>query len=93
MNWIINNKLYFLGALSGAVAGLLYWKFVGCITGTCAITSSPINSSIYFAILGALFFSLFKKGRSKPTSAKAPVSEGEMTEQDIVNTNRRKDKL
>ena len=60
-NWIINNKLYFNGTFIGALAGFLYWKYVGCLTGTCSITSSPINSTIYFALFGAVLFGAFKK--------------------------------
>ena len=60
-NWIIINKLYFIGALLGAVAGFLYWMYVGCLTGTCAITSNPLNSTIYFASIGAVLFGAFKK--------------------------------
>lgn len=60
-NWMQKNKLYFIGALLGAIAGFFYWKYVGCLTGTCAITSNPIRSTIYFAITGALVLSLFKK--------------------------------
>ncbi len=59
--WLNNNKLYFIGALLGAVAGYLYWKFVGCSSGTCSITSKPINSTLYGALLGALALSMFKK--------------------------------
>jgi hypothetical protein len=62
-NWILKNKLYWLGAIAGAVAGYVYWKYVGCLTGSCSITSSPVNSTIYFSLLGALLFSFFK---SKP---------------------------
>ena len=43
--------LYVLG---GAVAGFLYYKFVGCRTGTCPITSSPIISTLYGAGMGFL---------------------------------------
>jgi hypothetical protein len=60
MNWILENKLLFIGAALGAVAGYLYWKYVGCVTGTCAITSNPFRSTIYFAIMGALLLSMFK---------------------------------
>ena len=60
-NWILKNKLYGIGAVIGAIAGFIYWKYVGCLTGTCAITSNPIRSTIYFAVLGALLFSLFRK--------------------------------
>jgi hypothetical protein len=59
--WIQMNKLFFIGALLGATAGFFYWKYVGCLTGTCAITSSPLRSTIYFAMMGALAFSIFKK--------------------------------
>lgn len=59
--WMQKNKLYLIGALAGASSGFLYWKFVGCIDGTCAITSSPVNSTIYFSFVGMLVFGLFKK--------------------------------
>ena len=60
-NWIKKNKLYFLGAVIGALAGFLYWKYVGCLTGTCSITASPLNSTIYFAIFGSILFGLITK--------------------------------
>jgi hypothetical protein len=59
--WIVNNRLYFIGAIAGAVAGFLYWRYVGCLTGTCVITSKPLNSSLYFSVFGALLFGSFKK--------------------------------
>ena len=43
------------------VAGFLYWQQVGCASGTCAITSHPVNSALYGAVLGMLFTDLFKK--------------------------------
>ena len=65
--FIKNNMLYFIGALLGGLAGFVYWKFVGCINGTCAITSNPIRSTIYGAVIGSLLLSIFKK--SQKTSA------------------------
>lgn len=56
-----NNWLTLAGILVGAVAGYLYWQFVGCVSGTCAITSSPVNSTLYGAVMGALLFSTFKR--------------------------------
>jgi hypothetical protein len=56
-----SNFLYLIGIIIGAISGLLYWKYVGCLTGTCKITSSPINSTAYFALMGALIFGSFKK--------------------------------
>lgn len=47
-----------IGAIIGSIAGYAYWKFVGCNTGTCMITSNPWRSTIYFALFGATGFSL-----------------------------------
>jgi hypothetical protein len=44
----------FAGLLIGAVIGFLYYKFVGCSTGTCPITSNPFMSVIYGAVMGML---------------------------------------
>ncbi len=60
-DWIINNKLYLIGAISGILGGFIYWKYVGCLNGTCSITSDPLNSMLYFALLGTLVFGIFKK--------------------------------
>ncbi len=58
---LLNNRLYIIGAIVGGIAGFLYWKWVGCASGTCRITSSPWNSSLYFGFMGALLFGMFKK--------------------------------
>ncbi|TCD01529.1 DUF6132 family protein [Pedobacter psychroterrae] len=51
----MKNKIFaIIGLLVGALSGYLYWKFIGCNTGTCAITSSPIISTIYGALMGAV---------------------------------------
>lgn len=51
-----------LGGLAlGAVAGFSYWYYIGCNSGTCVITSSPVNSSIYGAVLGVMIANLFQK--------------------------------
>lgn len=59
--FIDNNYLWMLGMIVGAIAGFYYWKLVGCSSGTCMITSKPLNSSVYGAMMGALLFSMFKK--------------------------------
>lgn len=45
----------------GAAAGYAYWFYIGCNSGSCAITSSPVNSSIYGAVMGGLFLNMFTK--------------------------------
>ncbi len=63
--WFKNNALYFIGALIGAIAGYIYWQQIGCSSGTCMITSKPINSTLYGALMGALLFGMFKKENKK----------------------------
>lgn len=61
---MINLKKYSITAIGvgiGMAGGFLYWKYVGCLSGSCPITSSPINSSLYGAMIGGLFLNLFKK--------------------------------
>lgn len=48
----------------GAVGGYCYYRFVGCASGTCAITSNPYISTIYGGIIGYLLGSLFSPNRS-----------------------------
>jgi len=43
-----------LGAAGGAALGFAYYTFVGCSTGGCPITSDPVVSTGYGALLGAL---------------------------------------
>lgn len=59
--FIHKHLLTIIGVFAGALAGFLYWKLVGCASGTCAITSKPLNSSLYGAIMGGLLFSMFQK--------------------------------
>ena len=63
--FIRKNLLTIIGIPLGAIAGFLYWKFVGCNTGTCAITSNPINSTLYGSVMGGLVFSMFKKDKKE----------------------------
>jgi hypothetical protein len=50
------------GAILGAIGGYLYYYYVGCVSGTCAITSRPVNSTLYGAMMGGLLFNLFNTG-------------------------------
>ncbi|MGE4347321.1 MAG: DUF6132 family protein [Flavobacteriaceae bacterium] len=65
MNFIRKNILVFVGILVGALAGYLYWRYVGCLSGSCAITSNPTNSTLYGSVMGGLLFSLFKPQKNK----------------------------
>lgn len=48
-----------IGIVLGAFGGFLYWRFVGCVDGTCPITSSPLYSSLWGAAMGGLLLSMF----------------------------------
>lgn len=50
-----------IGIVFGAIAGYLYYYYVGCTSGTCAITSKPLNSTLYGALMGGLIFNIFIK--------------------------------
>ncbi|UFH34222.1 DUF6132 family protein [Flavobacterium acetivorans] len=54
-----------LGIIIGAIGGYLYYHYVGCLSGSCAITSKPLNSTLYGSLLGGLFFNLFTKKEKK----------------------------
>jgi hypothetical protein len=61
MSFLSKYKLAMIGILAGAIAGYLYYYFVGCASGTCAITSRPLNSTLYGALMGGLLMNMFKK--------------------------------
>jgi len=65
MNFIIKHKLMVIGITLGAIAGFLCYYMVGCESGNCAITSKPINSTLYGALMGGLLFNIFKKEKPK----------------------------
>ncbi len=65
MNIIRKNKVTILGIALGAIGGFAYYYFVGCASGTCAITSQPFNSTLYGAVMGGLFVNLFQSEKSK----------------------------
>jgi high-affinity Fe2+/Pb2+ permease len=49
-----------IGAIVGGVVGFLFYRFVGCKSGSCAIASNPYLSTIYWAFLGALLTNLLR---------------------------------
>ena len=63
--WFSNNLPYVFGATVGAIAGYFYGQQVGCASGTCMITSKPLNSTVYGAAMGTLLFGIFQKQTKK----------------------------
>jgi phage shock protein E len=64
MSYLIKYKIYIIGAILGAIAGYCYYYFVGCSNGTCAITSKPINSTLYGIMMGILLADILKKRKN-----------------------------
>lgn len=65
MKQLLKHKLTIIGILLGLIAGFIYWQQIGCLSGTCAITSSPVNSTLYGALMGGLIGSMFNKEKVK----------------------------
>ncbi len=45
-----------IGVVLGAIAGYAYYYFIGCSSGSCGITSDPLNSTLYGTMVGVLLF-------------------------------------
>lgn len=63
--FIKKHLLTIAGMLAGATAGYFYWRYVGCSSGSCAITSHPGNSTVYGSVMGGLLFSIFQDSKNK----------------------------
>ena len=51
-----------LFTLGGALVGLAYYHLIGCATGSCAITSNPVNAMLYMGLMGWLLSGVFSGG-------------------------------
>ena len=54
-----------IGIVVGLLAGYLYYLQIGCASGTCVITSKPLNSTLYGGLMGGLLFNLFVTNTKK----------------------------
>ena len=70
MKLLKNYLLTIIGIIVGAIAGFIYWQQVGCITGTCPITSNWHNSTAYGAIMGGLLFNFFQSLKDERNARK-----------------------
>jgi len=58
MEFIKKNKLLILFTITGLLFGFLYWKFVGCLSGSCPIRSVWYWSSLFGGLIGYLLGSI-----------------------------------
>lgn len=73
MTDFIRKHLYLiLFTLAGAIAGFLYWKFIGCESGTCMIKSrwylSTLWGGAFGYLAGSIIMDLINKFRNKKAS-------------------------
>ena len=57
----------------GVLGGYLYYYYVGCVSGTCPITSNPYRMMIYGAVMGYLLFEIVFSNRSTKKSIEVPT--------------------
>tara|TARA_B100001079_G_scaffold48486_1_gene39617 strand:- start:4493 stop:4714 length:222 start_codon:yes stop_codon:yes gene_type:complete len=54
-----------LGVIFGGSLGYTYFYFIGCNSGSCAITTDPVNSIAYGSLVGLIIFWLVKNKKEK----------------------------
>ena len=54
-----------LFVLGGMLVGYLYYRFIGCASGSCAITSNPVNSTLYMGLMGGVVSLAFSPKRDE----------------------------
>lgn len=75
-SFLLKHWIKITGVAVGTLGGYLYYHFVGCVSGTCPITSNPYNMMIYGAVLGYLLFGLFSdNNKSLKTEKVNEISE------------------
>ncbi|TAH39942.1 MAG: hypothetical protein EYC69_12620 [Bacteroidetes bacterium] len=67
MNLLFRYKYVLLGVIIGAIAGYMYYFYIGCASGTCGITSKPVNSTLYGGLMGGLLMNMLKKDKNRKT--------------------------
>ena len=70
MKFLKSTVFTIVGMVLGAAGGYLYYHFVGCASGTCAITSNPWISTLYGSMMGGLLLNTFQKDKVVVPGAK-----------------------
>ncbi len=69
--YLRKHLIIVIGTIAGAAGGFLYWKFIGCQSGTCPIKSVWYLSTLWGLVMGYLVGSIIEellmKAREKKT--------------------------
>ena len=68
-----SNRIQFIFMTAGAFGGFIYWKFIGCTSGTCVIKSVWYWMTLWGAAVGYLtgdFLNEFVKKKGKKEGMK-----------------------
>lgn len=78
--FIRNRRLQITFTAAGALGGFLYWKFIGCTSGTCPIKSVWYWSTLWGAAVGYFAGDLISDILIKRRKKKEGKSEREISE-------------
>jgi hypothetical protein len=71
---ILKYRIQLLFLAAGAIGGYLYWKYIGCLSGTCPIKSVWYWSTLWGAafgfLIGDLIMDLIKKREKRAKDEK-----------------------
>jgi len=68
-DWIKKRKISVIFLVLGGIGGFLYWRLIGCASGTCPITSNWYASTLYGMLLGWLIGDLAGSLKKKKPEA------------------------
>lgn len=77
---IKKNLSRILWIVLGMAAGYLYYRFVGCASGACIITSNPVISTLYGGLLGWLIGSTLGSGGCCACSSESCGNDNQVTD-------------
>ncbi|HNW90363.1 MAG TPA: hypothetical protein PKN48_11915 [Bacteroidales bacterium] len=63
IRWIKESRGAIIGSVIGGIGGYVYYRTVGCSSGACPITSSPLMSILWGVALGYLVGDIFRKSK------------------------------
>jgi hypothetical protein len=79
--FLLKHWLRITGVAVGVLGGYLYYYYVGCVSGTCPITSNPYRMMLYGALVGYLLFDIFTKDSSAKKEQERITHNDNQTEQ------------